>query len=50
MTIYLYFPDHDPYHQTEIDPTAYHCGFNDWLDSEISNDVIEEIDDKYYLK
>jgi len=34
----------------EVDPTAYRVGFVDWLDSEISNEVIMEENDKYYLR
>jgi hypothetical protein len=33
----------------DVDPTAYRVGFVDWLDSEISNEVITEENDKYYL-
>ena len=32
----------------EIDPTAYRCGYSDWLDSEIQNGTIFELNDKYY--
>jgi hypothetical protein len=32
----------------EVDPTAYRCGFNDWLDSEVSEGIILEIEDGYY--
>jgi len=35
----------------EIDPTAYNCGFNDWLDSEISESgVIFEGNGKHYTE
>jgi hypothetical protein len=33
----------------EIDPTAYRCGFNGWLNSEVSEGLIIEQDDEYYL-
>lgn len=32
-----------------MDPIAYRCSFNDWLDWEISGGYLEEIDGKYYL-
>lgn len=32
----------------EVDPTAYRCGYSDWLDSEIRNKSITEHDGKYY--
>jgi len=32
----------------EIDPTAYRCGFNDWLDIEIAAGMLFEHDDRYY--
>lgn len=33
----------------EVDPVAYRCGFNDWLDSEIKGETIFESEDgKYY--
>ncbi len=32
----------------EVDPTAYRCGFNDWLDGEISNGIFIEKNDEYY--
>ena len=34
--------------QKQIDPTAYRCGFNDWLDSELENEYIFEHDGEYY--
>lgn len=34
----------------EVDPTAYRCGFADWVSSEIENETIEEIDGKYFEK
>jgi hypothetical protein len=32
----------------EIDPTAYRCGFSDWLDAETSDGQLVEIDNNYY--
>lgn len=32
----------------DVDPTAYRCGFNDWLDSECQNEVYTEVDGEYY--
>lgn len=32
----------------EVDPTAYRCGFSDWLDSEMTDNKLVEIDGKYY--
>ena len=32
----------------EVDPTAFRCGFADWLDAECENDVLVEIDGQYY--
>lgn len=32
----------------EIDPTAYRCGFSDWLDNEITEGIFIEADGKYY--
>lgn len=32
----------------EVDPTAYRCGFSDWLNSEISEKIITEHGGKYY--
>lgn len=32
----------------EVDPTAYRCGFSDWLDSECQSDVLIEVDGEYY--
>jgi len=32
----------------EIDPTAYRCGFDDWLDSECQNNAMVEIDGDHY--
>jgi len=29
------------------DPIAYRCGFNDWLDGELKNDSLFQIDDTY---
>jgi len=31
-----------------LDPTAYRCGFNDWLDSEVSSGSIKEMGGRYY--
>ena len=31
----------------ELDPTAYRCGFSDWLDSELG-ETIWELDGEYY--
>lgn len=31
-----------------VDPTAYRCGFSDWLDSECSDDRLAEINGEYY--
>lgn len=31
-----------------LDETAYRCGFNDWLDSEVSEGNIIEQNDTYY--
>jgi hypothetical protein len=33
----------------DVDPTAYKVGFSDWLDNEISEGIIIEENDKYYL-
>lgn len=39
-----------PYDQVlkHVDPIAYHCGFNDWLDSELCDGIItnQEPDDE----
>ena len=32
------------------DPITYRCGFNDWLDAEITDGRYEEIDGKIYEK
>jgi hypothetical protein len=32
----------------KIDPTAYRCGFNDWLDGE--SEYLEHTDGKFYKK
>jgi hypothetical protein len=32
----------------EIDPTAFRCGFNDWLDAEVTEGLIFELDGEYY--
>ena len=32
----------------EVDPTAYRCGYADWLDSEITNKALTEHGGKYY--
>lgn len=34
----------------EMDPVAYRCGFNDWLDAQVKDGVLIETDnDEYYL-
>ena len=33
----------------EVDPTAYDCGFNDWLDSECRDGNVKELDDGEYI-
>jgi len=33
----------------EVDPVAFRCGFNDWLDGEL-RETLEEIDGRYYDK
>ena len=34
---------------SECDPTAYRCGFSDWLDNEITvGRISDEIDGEYY--
>ena len=32
----------------ELDETAYHCGMSDWLDSEVNDDRLVEINGEYY--
>jgi hypothetical protein len=32
----------------EVDPTAYRCGYADWLDSELENKALTEHGGKYY--
>jgi hypothetical protein len=32
----------------KVDPTAYRCGFAEWLDVECRDETIFELDDKYY--
>lgn len=32
----------------ELDPTAYRCGFNDWLDGELGESIFEHADGEYY--
>lgn len=32
----------------EVDPIAYRCGFNDWLDSEMRDDYVVEVNGEYY--
>jgi hypothetical protein len=34
----------------EVDPTAYRCGFNDWLDSELQCGILFEKNNEYYDK
>ena len=31
-----------------VDPVACRCGFNDWLDAEISDGILFELDGEYY--
>lgn len=31
-----------------VDPVAYQCGFNDWLDYEVSEGLIIESGEEYY--
>jgi len=33
----------------ELDPTAYRCGFSDWLDNELTDGIFIEHNDKFYL-
>lgn len=33
----------------EVDPIAFRCGCADWLDNEITEGTIEEVDGKYFL-
>ena len=33
----------------DTEPIAYRCGFNDWLDAEMSDGYITEDDGKYYF-
>lgn len=42
---YKYLPSHA---LKNVDPVAYRCGFNDWLDSECQEGVIVEENNKYY--
>lgn len=32
----------------EVDPTAYRCGFSDWLDAQCSDGALFEHDGDYY--
>ena len=33
-----------------LDPTAYHCGFNDWFDAEVTDErYVEDDDGKIYI-
>lgn len=32
----------------EVDPTAYRCGFADWLDSEIQDGALTEVNGEYF--
>lgn len=34
----------------EVDPTAYRCGFNDWLDAEVSDERLYERDGEYFTE
>lgn len=31
-----------------VDPIAYRCNYNDWVDSQLQDGVLEEVDGKYY--
>ena len=31
-----------------IDRVAYNCGFNDWLDHEVAEGALQEVDGKYF--
>lgn len=33
----------------KLDPTAFRCGLNDFIDNQLSDDIIEEIDGDYYI-
>lgn len=33
----------------EIDPTAFRCGHNDWLDSELKDGIYTEVNGEYYF-
>lgn len=33
----------------EVDPTAFRCGFNDFVDCESCDGIYEEIDGEFYL-
>jgi len=32
----------------EIDPVAYRCGFGDWLDSQLSEGILFEVNGEYF--
>lgn len=32
---------------SEVDPTAYRCGFSDWLDAECQNEILFEVNGEY---
>ena len=32
----------------EVDPTAYRCGFSDWLDSQLSEGILFEANGEYF--
>lgn len=33
----------------EIDPIAFRCGHNDWLDGEVTNGIYTEVNGEYYF-
>jgi hypothetical protein len=41
-----------PYNPSQVlknvDPTAYRCCYADWLDAEVQNESLTEIDGEYY--
>lgn len=32
-----------------VDPIAYRCGFNDWLDAECQDGIFIEVNNEYYV-
>jgi hypothetical protein len=32
-----------------IDPVAYRCSLSDWISNEVENEILEEVDGKYFL-